>query len=149
LFPREEPRSSEVLPRSTDSHRARTPARYKVIAEKRLVIVEFGRILTASVIAAYVASLRAHPEFDPSFSEILDLSAVEEIHLRGEEMMRLADRVDPFSFDSKRAFVVRDALHAHQARMYQILRNSGANIRAFHSVGEAERWILSSEPAGH
>ena len=61
--------------------------------------------------------------------------------LRGDQMMRLADQVDPFSFDTKRAFVVQNAFQHHEARIYHVLRTCGGNSRIFQSVEEAERWI--------
>lgn len=117
--------------------------RYQVIPQKRLVTVKFGNRLTEDEIASYVASVTADPLFDPKFSEIVDLSDVKKIDLRGEQMLKLADEVDPFSFDSKRAFVVTDVTQTHAARMHQILRTSADKIRTFYSVVEAERWIRS------
>jgi hypothetical protein len=144
LFPTGKTGSDVILPRNA-GRRAGTRAEYNVIAEKRLVIVKFGKRLTEREIKGYVSSLRAHPQFDPSFSEILDMSTVEEIDMRGEEMAMLADQVDPFSLDSKRAFVVHSALQSHEARMFQILHSSDGKIRSFASVNEAKRWILGNE----
>lgn len=119
---------------------------YKVTAEKRLVTVKFGKRLAEADLRNYIAALRSNPRFAPSFSEIIDLSAVEEVDLRGEEMMKLADQVDPYSPYSKRAFVVQNALQSHQVKMYRILRASGDKIRTFQSVDAAERWILGDKP---
>jgi hypothetical protein len=119
------------------------PAEYKVIPEKRLVWVKFGKIVSESEIASYAAGLRSNPLFEPKFSEIVDLRDVEHLDLHGEQMLKLADEVDPFSFDSRRAFVVRNATQSHAARMHQILRIANENLRICYSVAEAEQWIES------
>lgn len=111
-----------------------------------MIIVKFSKKLRAADIEQYAQRLVSNPFFDPSFSEIVDLTEVEEVELRGDDLLRLADHIDPFSFDSKRAFVVKDAKQSHQARMYQISRLSKDNIRAVRSIDEAKRWIVGGVP---
>jgi hypothetical protein len=82
--------------------------------------------------------------FDASFSEIVDLTAVEEVDLQGNEFLNLADKVDPFSEQSRRAFVVRNSVQNHAARMHKVL-GTGRSIEIFRSIEEAERWIRSAE----
>jgi hypothetical protein len=52
----------------------------------------------------------------------------------------LADEIDPFSPDVKRAFIVRNSVQNHAARMHKVLRTQ-RNIEIFRSVEEAELWI--------
>jgi hypothetical protein len=141
LFPKKPASAAQVVPNAAGV--AGTPFDCRVVPEKRLVTVKFGNTLTEREIAIYAASLRANPLFDPKFSEIVDLRDVEKLDLHGEQMLKLADKVDPFSFDSKRAFVVGNRTQSHAARMHQILRTSNENIRIFNSLPEAERWIES------
>jgi len=115
--------------------------KYRVDPDRRLVSVKFGKRLSESEIAAYAGSLRANPLFDPEFAEIVDLRAVEEFDLHGAHMMNLADRIDPFSHTSKRAFIVRSVEQSHSARLYRIVRCAKENFSSFHSVEEAEEWI--------
>ena len=115
--------------------------RHNVIAERRIVTVKFGKRVTENEIAGYAAALRADRSFQPEFSEIVDLRDVEDLDLRGNEMMELADKIDPFSFEAKRAFVVRNSVQSHAARMHQILRIAKENIFICHSLEEAECWI--------
>ena len=122
-----------VLPRST-------PACHVVDSEKRLVVVRFGKRLTVKDIERYVTQLRADPSFRPGFSELVDLREVEEVGMQAEEFLRLADEVDPFSPEAKRAFVARTAVQNHAARMHKILRTE-QNIEIFPTVEAAERWI--------
>ena len=46
----------------------------------------------------------------------------------------------PFSAQAKRAFVARNAVQNHAARLYKILR-AQVNAAIFRSMGAAERWI--------
>ncbi len=132
---------STIPTQSRTRHRLQFGTEYVIDTENRVVIVKFSRVLKVSDIEHYAQDLTADPSFDPKFSEIVDLTRVEKVDLRGEEVVRLADHVDPFSFDSKRAFIAKDAAQAHQARMYQISRMAKDKIRSFSSMEEAERWI--------
>ena len=114
---------------------------YRIDPNRRMVLVRFGKTLRAQEISNYADSLRNNPLFDPSFSELVDLSKVEKLNLESEEALHLADEVDPFLPASKRAFVVQDAVAAHAARMHMLLRAENENIRIFESVDQAEQWL--------
>lgn len=107
--------------------------------ERRLVIVKFGKRLTIRDVEQYAARLRANPAFSPSFSEIVDLTEIEELDLQANDFLRLADEIDLFTVDARRAFVAQDA-QDHAARMHKILRTQ-KNIEIFKTVKDAERWI--------
>jgi hypothetical protein len=115
-------------------------ADYVLDAERRLVTVKLRNKVTVSDIARYAASLRANHLFEPDFSEIVDMTEVEELDIKAEEFIRLADEIDPFSVQAKRAFVARDSVQNHAARMHKILRTQ-RNISIFSSVEAAQRWI--------
>lgn len=138
---RERLRPTNGSEKTIPSQRLEFGNQFVVDVEHRTVIVKFSKTLKAENIERYVQQLKVNAAFEPTFSEIVDLSRVERVDLRGEDVLRLADHVDPFSFDSKRAFVTKDSAQAHQARMYQISRMSKDKIRSFRSVEEAERWI--------
>jgi hypothetical protein len=110
--------------------------------EKRQVIVKFGKKVSVGDIEDYAAGLVANPEFRRDFSEIVDLREVEELSLQAKDFLRLADEVDPFSPQAKRAFIVRNAVQSHAARMHKILR-APRSIEVFHTLEEAELWIRS------
>jgi hypothetical protein len=116
-------------------------AMYKVIPEERLVSVKFGAILSFHDIEGYAVALRTAPLFDPEFSEIVDLSQVEEIEINAKETMRLADAVDPFVIGAKRAFIARTELQIRAARMHHLLRDDAGQTRIFSSLADATKWI--------
>ena len=114
---------------------------YELSPEKRVVSVKFGKRLSVRDVEGYVTALMADPSFIPDFSEIVDLSNVEELDLSSEHAITLADMVDPFCSRAKRAFVAQSRVQIHAARLHQILRNDERNIRIFASLAEAQEWL--------
>jgi len=116
--------------------------RFHVDIERQLVTVKFGNRVTAEEIGKYVEKLLVQPSFQPTFSEIVDIREAKDIDLQADDFLKLADQVDPFSPEAKRAFVVRTTVQNHAVRMHKILR-SQRNIGIFQTLEEAERWIDS------
>jgi hypothetical protein len=67
-----------------------------------LVVVKFEGSVGVQEIAKYAQSLVAHPDFDPSFSEITDLRGVQQFDLQANDFLTLAIPIDPFSLAAKR-----------------------------------------------
>ena len=122
--------------------------KFVVDVERRLVIARFPKVLTGAEIQSYVTALCSHPGFDPSFSEIADISAVTKLPLDASEFLQLADDIDPFLATSKRAFVVRTPVQMHAARIHKMLRNQ-RNFEIFPTLAEAEHWISDLERRNH
>jgi len=101
--------------------------------------------LTFGKIVNYVSSLKADPKFNPDFSELVDLRAVESVRLSAREAMMLADQVDPFSPLSRRGFVALSETQAHAAQLHLLLRPGSDTVRIFFSMEEAQRWLKSEE----
>jgi len=116
-------------------------ATYSIDLKNRFVLVKFTGNVTFHDIEGYVWDLRAHPRFSPSLSEIVDLRDVEKVELSPKEAMNLADGVDPFSIESRRAFVAQSQAQINASHMHRILRPEGNNIRVFFSIDEAKQWI--------
>ncbi|HLV87474.1 MAG TPA: hypothetical protein VKV39_10885 [Candidatus Sulfotelmatobacter sp.] len=112
---------------------------YDIYPERRLVMVRFGAKVNAHDIARYANQLRMSREFQPTFSEIVDLRQVEKLELRAEDFLELADQIDPFSVDAKRAFVVRTSVQNHAARLHKILHRQ-RHFEIFRSMEDAEEW---------
>ena len=139
------------MPENGPSPRCETPeshfaphqsedADFSIDKDRRLVVVKFGGSVTVQEIARYVESLVAHPDFDPSFSEITDLRAVQHFDLQANDFLTLADQIDPFSLTARRVFVVRTSAQNQAARMHKFLRPH-RTIEIFESVAQAEDWL--------
>ena len=81
--------------------------------ERQLVTVKFGNRVTAEEIGKYVEELLVQPSFQPTFSEIVDIREAKDIDLQADDFLKLADQVDPFSPEAKRAFVARTTVQNH------------------------------------
>ncbi len=123
---------------SREDHPA--PVRFTIDPKRRLVIAKFGERITAHDIHLYVQNLCSQPGFDPSYSEVADISSVKELPLEGADFLKLADQVDPFAFQSKRAFVAQTPVQRHAAQMHKILRTQ-RHFEIFATLEEAEQWI--------
>jgi DNA-binding CsgD family transcriptional regulator len=118
------------------------PAEPMIDADRRLVFVKFGKSLTFADVESYIGRLQANPVFESNFSEIVDLSDVVELNMRAEDFLKLADEIDPFAANARRAFIARSSVQNHVARMNKILRGN-KNIEIFRTMDEAEQWIHS------
>lgn len=130
-------------PEKLPQRRAIDPATgsgFVLYPEQKLVVITLGTRVTVNDLVEYARLLREDPSFDPGFSEIVDIRAAEDVALGADDMMKMADEIDPFSHDAKRAFVVRTASQAHAARMHKILRIQ-RNFLIFPSLEAARQWI--------
>jgi len=116
-------------------------ATYFIDLENRFVLVRFTGTISFQDIKDYAGHLRADPQFHPSFSEIIDLRNVEEVELTATQAMNLADTVDPFAIESRRAFVVQSQAQIHAAHIHRILRPEGGKILVSSSMEEAKQWL--------
>lgn len=121
----------------------KTPVAYSIDEMARQVSVRFTGKLSFNVIAKYADNLAANPQFDPTYGELVDLRLVETVALTARELIKLADEVDPFARNSKRAFVAQNQAQIHAANVHHLLRPDSKNMRIFISLQEAEQWLRS------
>ena len=114
---------------------------YNISLDKRLVSAKLSGKVNGRGLETYALSLRSDPRFDPSFAELVDIRQVTEIELQPEEALRLADELDPFSRESRRAFVVLSETQMYAAKMHQLLLSGRKPISIFSSIEEATGWI--------
>jgi hypothetical protein len=116
------------------------PARYVIDRQDRTVRTVFSGVLTRNDVAEHAKKLRNDPDFDPAFSELVDLTEASEVKL-GHEDFRMLALVDPFGPKSKRAFVVLSASIYGVTRMFQLMRDGSANVAIFKTKEEAATWL--------
>jgi hypothetical protein len=105
-----------------------------------VVIARFGECLTA---AAFRATCKASAPIAVSIRRFLKSpTSATSRPLEASDFLTLADRIDPFSLQSKRAFVAQTSPQKHAAWMHKILRNQ-RNFGIFKTLEEAEDWITS------
>jgi hypothetical protein len=120
------------------------PATYEIDKQRRLVISTGSDQLTLADALAHQDRLLKDPDFDPSFSQIMDLTRATLSGLGADDIRKIAER-NIFSAESHRAIVVSSTLVYGFGRMFEMLRETaGENgIRVFRDLDEAVDWILS------
>jgi hypothetical protein len=116
---------------------------YEVDVQSSTVFVTVTGTLTVDDIAEYARKLRNDPQFDPSFSELADLTELKSGNVTYADFNEISMTIDPYSPASKRAFVAIPGTTPYGlGRMYQAIgSNAGRDIQLFGSLGEAKRWL--------
>jgi len=116
------------------------PASYKIDKELRLVTtIGSGRLRLGDALA-HQESLRKDPDFDPSFSQLMDLTQVTQYDIDSNDIHKLTHR-GVFSPTSRGAILVEGDLGYGFGRMFEILReNAGESESAFSAIA-MKLWI--------
>ena len=123
------------------------PIRYEIDKERRLVITTGTGAVHLADALAHQESLRDNPDFDPTFSQLMDYTQLTEYNLGLDDMVKIAQR-RVFAPGSRRAIVVRDDLSYGLGRMFEMLRENAGEfgIRVFRDREEALNWLLPNKP---
>lgn len=78
------------------------PTFFKIYKERRLVMSTVSGVVAMADALAHRQNLQKHADFDPSFSQLVDLSNVTKIELSHEDIERPAQDAI-FSLNSRRA----------------------------------------------
>jgi hypothetical protein len=88
------------------------------------------------------AALRDHPEFDPSFDQLIDLREATGSEVTTAGVQKLAQQPPLFAPSSRRALVVSTDLGFGMARMFELLREGkSGEVRAFRELDKAREWL--------
>ena len=117
------------------------PVTYTVDPALRLVRTRAEGVLTESETSELYENIRNDPAFEPGFSQLCDLTVVQEIQTSAPYLRDLA-RQSIFSSGARRAFVTSQLFHYGLARMLQnFCEMEGTEIAVFKSMAEAEQWL--------
>jgi hypothetical protein len=124
------------------------PVFYKIDKERKLVISTGSGVFTMADALAHQEKLRKDPDFDPSFSQLLDFTHVTKLELDAKDVRRLAQTF-VFSDDSRRAILVSGDVAFGLARMFEMLRDTFGEkgIRVFRNLDDALDWVLAKKTA--
>ena len=117
------------------------PIQSQIDIHRRLVTNTGEGLLTGAEILAEQLVLLAHPEFDRRLNQLMDLTHVTGVAISSEEIRLMAER-SLFAPESRRAYVVIDALQYGLLRMFNAYThgNSG-ELQIFATRRDAERWL--------
>jgi hypothetical protein len=122
------------------------PTFYKIDKDRKLVMSTGSGVLTLADALAHQEKLSKEPDFDPSFSQLVDLTQVTNLEFSSVDVRRLAQK-SSFSPTSRRAVLVGSDIVYGLSRMYEAFRSiSGEKgIRIFRDLNEALEWVLSKK----
>ena len=118
-------------------------AQYRLDVQSGIIFTTMVGTLTFDDIVEYARNLRNEPDFDPSFSELVDFTDLKSANLTYADLTEITLRVDPFSKTSKRALIAEIGTASYGiTRMYQaVSSNSGRDMQLFTTALEAQRWL--------
>jgi hypothetical protein len=118
------------------------PADYTIDKTQRMVFSKAYGILTDQDIISHQKMLRDDPDFDPSFSQLVDCTKVIKADdLSTDAIYELARR-NLFGAESQRAFVAPKKLLYGLFRMFQILTNDYPDeLVVFKDLTEAREYL--------
>jgi hypothetical protein len=124
------------------------PATYAIDKQRRLVITTVSGQLTLADALAHQNKILKDSDFDPSFSQLIDLTRASGSDLEARDIRKMAER-KIFSPESRRAIVASSNLLYGFGRMFEILREGAgeSGIRIFRDLDEAVDWLLSKSTA--
>src|SRR5689334_3444252 len=122
------------------------PADYEIDLGRRLVLSRAWGVFTPQDLFDHFARLSADPDFDPTYSQLVDLRDVERTELTPPIIRRHAlERL--FDSTAQRALVVIIPYHYEMARIYaDFARFSSQNVRVFRDMHDAEEWLGLETP---
>lgn len=120
------------------------PAAYKIDKEKRLVLTTAWGALSFSDAVAHKDKLLGDPDFERTYSQIIDLTQITEFLLSNEDVRAFA-KFSVFSPESRRAIIAPGDLKFGMARMFATLRElqGERGIGVFRELEEALDWVLA------
>ena len=117
------------------------PVTYTIDPVLRLVRTRAEGVLTEPETSELYRRIKADPAFQPTFSQLCDLTVVDEIQTSATYLRELA-RQTIFAPGARRAFVTSQLFHYGLARMLQsFCELEGSEIGVFKSMAEAEQWL--------
>lgn len=121
---------------------------YQIDKARRVVLSTGSGHLTAADILAHQRKLLSDPDFDPTYSQFMDFTAVIGNDISGDDIRAIA-ATSVFSAYSRRAVLVTTDEQFGLARMFGLIREGHGEhgIRVFRDRRDALRWAIPQEQA--
>jgi hypothetical protein len=130
------------------------PAVVKIDKRRRIVISTFYGDVNGEELLGHAMKIQADPEFNPAYSEIVDLSGVTSLAVSDASLAALSGRPSLFRDSSLHILVAPAELEFRAARSYQeMARDSRPKLYVVRSLEQAYRLLDSGvsqeqHPAG-
>ncbi|HYL12836.1 MAG TPA: hypothetical protein VEV41_07360 [Terriglobales bacterium] len=117
------------------------PIRCVVCRARRVVLTTWSGYVTVDEIVQNAKRLCVDPDFDSTFSELIDLRDFSGTNATAADLSYFSEEDDPFSLGARRAMFASSELAFGIARMYEILRGETEEFAVFHTLEEACQWL--------
>lgn len=119
------------------------PAWYKIEKAHRLVLSSGSGTVTVNDMLTHQKKLCEDPEFDPSFSHLIDFTHVTKVEVSVEDVHLLAQK-NVFSRGSRRAILVGTDKTFELSEVFRTLRETMGDrgIKTFRTLDEALDWLV-------
>jgi hypothetical protein len=137
---------SEELSARAIRYTSGMPAFYKIDKTHKLVLSTASGVFDLVSALAHQDQLLADPEFDPSYSQLLDFTHITGTEIDAESVRKIAERTI-FWPCPRRAILINKDVEHNFVRLFQMLReNDGEDgIRIFRSLDAALAWIFAGQ----
>lgn len=112
------------------------PFSYSIDRKTRVVTTTFSGTLTDHDVENLIDQLKRDPDYDPSFDELIDCTAVNE----NKVTQKTLSSEQPFSHNARRAVVAPSSLNYGVSRMFQTLQGN-PQIEIFRTLDAARMWL--------
>lgn len=117
------------------------PATHYIDRERKTVFAKATGNLTLAELLNERESMRSNPDFDPSFSFLMDLRDVTGLHITNAELRILAAN-SAHDQSAKHAYVVPSDVVFGMARIYAaISKVNDDTVQVFRDIGSARAWL--------
>jgi hypothetical protein len=114
---------------------------YRIDRAKRRVYNEAAGVVRGSDILETQRQLATDPDFEPTFSQLFDLTPATEVDVSAEQIRSMA-AATAFQRGARRAIVVDRPLVYGLTRMFELLlQERGGEIQIFADLATAEQWL--------
>jgi hypothetical protein len=122
------------------------PGCYKIDKERRLVMTTGFGVVTRQDLLEHQNKLLADPDFDPTFSQLMDFGHMTKLEVTAADIRFFSER-NIFAENARRAIVVGDDVGFGLARMFEMLRDGKGEkgIRVFRRLEDGLEWVFSEE----
>jgi hypothetical protein len=117
------------------------PAAFEIDVTRRLVVCRCWGVLTSEEIVKHYRALRADPAFDPTFSQLGDLTDVSAFDVDTRALSSEA-LLETFDHSARRALVAPSDVGFGLARLYgSYAQAASQNLEVFRAKCDAEHWL--------
>jgi len=124
------------------------PVSYEIDKEECLIVCTATGVCTLADVVRFREQLRADPDFDPTFCQLVDATGMTRAEVSPEQVRSLAEQ-SPFSVNSRRALVAGNDLGFGLLRVYEIVRGlrGDTQVQVFRNRAAALEWLLEKNKA--